>query len=91
MWGGIARVHLGLWTHSAIGLICLLLVHDVCNIAMATSRVAILMKTRGLQFQSLSNDIYDVINCEWNDKVLIHVYIDNSEDKTLLKHLSHWH
>ena len=40
----------------------------VCNIAMATGRVAILTNT--LQFQSLSNDRYDIINCEWNDKVL---------------------
>ena len=56
---------------SAIGLICLLLVRDVCNIATATGRVAILTNTRGLQFQSLSNDRYDVINCEWNGKVLL--------------------
>ena len=69
--GGIARVHLCLWTYSAIGLICLLLVRDVCNIAMATGRVAILVNTHGLQFQSLSKDRCDVINCEWNDKVLL--------------------
>ena len=88
-----ARVLLCLWTYSAIGLICLLLVCDVCNVAMATGRVAILTNTRGLQFQSLSNDRCDVINCEWNDSSFsfIDAYIDNSEDKTLLKHLSHWH
>ena len=71
MWGGIARVHLCLWTYSGIGLICLLLVCDVCNVAMATGRVTILVNTRGLQFQSLSNDRCDVINCEWNGKVLL--------------------
>ena len=42
-----------------------------CNIAMTTGIVAILMNTCDLQFQSLSNDRYDVINCEWNDKVLL--------------------
>jgi len=68
VWGDIDRVHLCLWTYSAIGLICLLLVCDVC---MATGRVAILTNTRGLQFLSLSNYRYDVINCEWNDKVLL--------------------
>ena len=51
---------------------------DVCNVAMDTGRVAILTNTRGLQFQSLSNDRCDVINCEWNDKVLLvslmHIY-----------------
>ena len=36
----------------------------VCNMAMGTCRVAILTNTCGLQFQSLSNDRYDVINCE---------------------------
>ena len=36
-----ARVRLCLWTYSAIGLICLLLVCDVCNVAMNTGRVAI--------------------------------------------------
>ena len=71
MWGDIARVHLCLWTYSGIGLICLLLVCDVCNVAMATGRVTILVNTRGLQFQSLSNDRCDVINCEWNGKVLL--------------------
>ena len=71
MKGGIGKVHLCLWTYSGIGLICLLLVCDICNIAMATGRVAILMNTRGLQFLSVSNDRYDVINCEWNDKVLL--------------------
>ena len=71
MQGDIARVHLCLWTYSGIDLICLLLVHDVCNIAMATGRVAIQTNTCGLQFQSLSNDRYDVINCEWNGKALL--------------------
>ena len=46
------RVRLCLWTYSAIGLTCLLLVCDVCNIAMATGRVATL--TRGMQFLSVS-------------------------------------
>ena len=92
MRGGIARVRLCLWTYSAIGLICLLLVCDVCNVAMATGRVTLLTNTRGLQFQSLSNDRYDIFSCEWNDSSFsfIDAYIDNSEDKTLLKHLSHW-
>ena len=47
--GGIGRVHLCLWTYSAIGLICLLLVRDVCNIAIAIGRGAILTNTHGLQ------------------------------------------
>ena len=65
VWGDFCQSSLTcLWTSSAIGLICLLLVHEVCNIAMATGRVAILTNTRALEFQSLSNDRYDVINCK---------------------------
>ena len=68
----------------------------VCNVAMATGRVAILVNTCCLQFQSLSNDRYDVIKCEWNDKVLlvslVHRYdVINCEwkDKVLLVSLIH--